>query len=214
GTVGDRCSGAGNVCIPGPPLDCNKQCLTGECLPASGCVPRDATTVCDDGNACTADDHCTGTGNVCVGVPLTCTEPCETGTCDPRQGCVLKPESSPCEDGDLCTTGDRCRADGMCVPGDGKPTCEGPCLTGVCEPAVGRPGPAAACDGGDCSTQDSCQSPIGCMHEPVVGLDATGCCLTLVPLDCSVKKIQKKLAKQLRKANHALEAARTPSNNS
>jgi hypothetical protein len=77
--------------------------------------------------------------------------------------------------------------------------------------AACRPGGARDCDDGDTCTRDSCEARAGCVHAPVQGHDAVACCLPKVALDCSVKKIRRRLAKQWGRAAHALVAAvRTP----
>ncbi|HLK12443.1 MAG TPA: right-handed parallel beta-helix repeat-containing protein [Candidatus Binatia bacterium] len=105
------------------------------CRPQS-CAGEPAATPCDDGDACTAGDHCSGTDDTCVpGTPVACTGPCATGICDPERGCVPAPAATPCDDGDACTVGDHCRGDApVCVSG---PACatEGLCLAEPCDPA-------------------------------------------------------------------------------
>jgi hypothetical protein len=115
----------------------------GLCQPQS-CAGEPAATPCDDGNACTAGDHCSGIDDTCVpGTPVACTGPCTTGTCDPSRGCVPTPASTPCDDGNACTVGDHCRGDAaVCVPG---PACatEGLCVVEPCDPARACPLAAA-----------------------------------------------------------------------
>ncbi len=107
----------------------------GVCQPQS-CAGEPAATPCDDGDACTAGDHCSGIDDTCVpGTPVACTGPCTTGACDPSRGCIPTPASTPCDDGNPCTVGDHCRGDAaVCVPG---PACatEGLCVVGPCDPA-------------------------------------------------------------------------------
>lgn len=158
-TVGDHCRGDGAVCVPGAPAACAGACQTGVCDPASGCVPAPAARACDDGNACTTDDHCRGDANVCVGGgALVCAGSCLLGSCDPTRGCRPKNAASVCSDGDACTVRDHCRGDGdVCVSG-----------------------PPASCDDGDTCTDDACVAPAGCRHTPRLGWDAVACRLERV----------------------------------
>ncbi len=43
------------------------QCTDDTCAPATGCVYTNNTASCDDGNACTTSDTCSG--GTCVGGP-------------------------------------------------------------------------------------------------------------------------------------------------
>src|SRR5262249_19525812 len=74
---------------------------TGVCDVAETCTgtgpdcPEDgfksATTSCNDDNACTVGDHCSGSGDVCVGGDAAaCDGACLTGVCDSRSGCLPK----------------------------------------------------------------------------------------------------------------------------
>lgn len=138
-------------------------------------TPDDAAT-CDDGDACTVDDHCfEGT---CMGTVSPCDDgdPCTAGTCDPETGeCTTAPAEGPCTDGDPCTIGDMC-ADGVCVGGSTGPSCDdgNPCTADACEEGVGcvsTPLDGAACDDGNvCTVGDMCAAGV-C----VAGAD---------PLDC------------------------------
>ena len=87
-TVGDRCRGDGDVCVPGLPRMCAGACLTGACNPATGCAPNPPDRACEDGDVCTVGDHCAGDRDVCVAGP-----------------------PARCDDGDACTD-DSCGATG------------------------------------------------------------------------------------------------------
>jgi hypothetical protein len=158
-TVGDHCSGDGDLCVPGPPATCEGSCASGVCDPARGCVPRPATATCDDGNACTVDDHCRGDADVCVGgAKRACVGGCLLGSCDPASGCRLKSAAAACSDGNACTARDHCSGDAdVCVSG-----------------------PPASCDDGDACTIDGCVAPAGCRHEPLVRYEAVRCRLERV----------------------------------
>ncbi|MBN2496850.1 MAG: VWA domain-containing protein [Deltaproteobacteria bacterium] len=127
----------------------------------SDCVPEGP---CDDGDACTADDWCTG--DVCTGEAVDCDDgnPCTDDGCDPASGCTTTPNNDPCDDGDPCTLADAC-ADGQCsgVPidcSDGVDCTLDSCQDGSC---VNSPDDSR-CDDGDPCTADTC-TQAGCTHS-------------------------------------------------
>jgi hypothetical protein len=125
---------------------------------------------CDDGDACTVNERCTG--GRCVGEPLDCSsldDVCVVGVCDPDEGCVTEnaPDGTGCDDGMSCTTEDVCTG-GTC---DGTPVdcavAEDDCNVAECSEAedgacVRTPGAndvncttncteGGMCNGGTCS---------------------------------------------------------------
>jgi hypothetical protein len=109
----------------------------------SGCIPRDATTACDDADACTVGDHCSGSGDTCVpGSPRTCDGACLTGACDATLGCLVEPATGSCSDGNACTGGDHC--------------------SGVDDTCTGS---AVDCDDHEPCTIDTCDASQGCLHD-------------------------------------------------
>jgi hypothetical protein len=123
-------------------------------------VPRPAGAPCDDGDACTAGDHCSGQGDTCLGGgPRECRGVCLTGACDAHAGCVPKPAGEPCDDGDPCTSPDHCAGDrAVCVPG------------------------STACDDGDpCTAGDVCSGGV-CRGTRVRGFDGAICRVRQRPL--------------------------------
>jgi hypothetical protein len=157
-----------------------------------GCADSPAGLPCDDGNACTQDDHCDGNGACVPGSPLACSGPCQL--CDPQVGCVPKGDGAACDDGNACTQGDHCS--GTACVSDTSVSCAGPCLTGRCLPGTGcQPSPAPtscddgtactvgdhcsgtdgtciagaalACDDGNPCTTDACDAAHGCTHAPL-----------------------------------------------
>ncbi len=237
-TVGDRCSGTGNACVPGTAVLCAGPCETGACDPQTGCVFAPAGSACEDGNRCTVGDRCQADGTCVTGTDTpACDGPCLTGACMPAQGCVPRPATTPCDDGNACTTADHCsgETDGTCT-GGASLACDGSCLTGVCDPATGcvvkpegdkctpadpcRDGTCdhavcvgvadKTCDDGDCLTIDRCEAGVGCRNEPSTGIGRTDCCLGKVSRECSDRKIAKRIAKQWRKADQAVAAVQTP----
>jgi hypothetical protein len=136
-TAGDHCSGDANLCVGGRAVVCGGQCLTGTCDPVVGCLPKPAGSPCNDGDACTVGEHCSGGGNVCLsGSPRDCSGSCLSGACDSQRGCLPAPLGTACDDGNACTVGDRCSGAGVCLAGSPL-TCVGACLTGACDPQLG-----------------------------------------------------------------------------
>jgi hypothetical protein len=85
-----------------------------------GCVHENGMKTCDDNDACTTGDICSG-GACAGGYRITCPAPdsCHrAGTCDPATGLcsnLALSDGTGCDDGDLCTTGDACE-NGACKP--------------------------------------------------------------------------------------------------
>jgi hypothetical protein len=75
------------------------------------------TTLCDDGNLCTAQDTCDGKGH-CQGAVYSCTPaPCElSAVCDGMGGCLATPKAlgASCDDSNACTQADVCDGLGKC----------------------------------------------------------------------------------------------------
>ena len=122
-------------------VDCNDfdACTTDQCV-ETVCVftPIDVPTVCDDGNACTAE------------------------SCDPATGCENTPEcvlDTDCDDSDACTV-DTCSADGCCVftPIDVPRGCDdgNACTAEGCDPATGCENTPECVVDADCDDSDAC----------------------------------------------------------
>lgn len=86
------------------------------CSPAQNTgayTPRANGTVCDDGNACTAQASCTF-GTCGGGAPINCDDqnPCTHDSCDPATGCFHTQAANglPCNSGLFCNSG-------SCQPG-------------------------------------------------------------------------------------------------
>lgn len=189
-TVGDHCSGADDVCVPGTAPTCEGQCLTGACDSVVGCVPQPATEACDDANACTTGDHCSGTGDSCTGAPLACDDglECTTDACDAVAGCshVARPAGTP------CGVGDRCHAPSACVG----VTC-----------TSGEP---VSCDDGHACTDDTCDESTGCAHAARTGIGGVVChAAELRALLGAVTSPPKKLKKALASGITCLETRAT-----
>jgi hypothetical protein len=94
---------------------CNDEnpCTDDLCTGETGCenIGLDEAS-CDDGEPCTAADHCeTGT---CIGSPVECEDnnPCTDDICTPTGGCEHLANSLKCDDKDPCTVADECEAGG------------------------------------------------------------------------------------------------------
>ena len=173
-TVNDHCDGAGN-CLPGEPNHSlcpgnfsyeDDDCTLPSCDPAVGCTadgrlePSGLAGGCDDGIACTVNDHCDGAGNCLPGEPNHSLCPgdfsyedddCTLPTCDPAVGCTADGRLEPsglaggCDDGIACTVNDHCDGAGNCLPGEPNHSlCPGDfsyedddCTLPTCDPAVG-----------------------------------------------------------------------------
>jgi len=133
-----QCVGIGRI-------DCDDHnlCTDDFCVPAIGCVYKYNSLSCDDGNACTLGDRCSG--GRCFGTILAnCDDqnPCTDDLCDPTTGCYHNFNNAPCDDGNACTTGDTCSM-GQCVSG---------------APLV--------CDDLNVCTDDFCDPKRGCVYVP------------------------------------------------
>jgi hypothetical protein len=131
------------------------QCLTGVCEPGLGCQPADELTACDDANACTTGDHCSGVDPGCTGELVDCDDAreCTFDYCDPASGCLhedLDP-GTPCGANDACHLGSACQG------------------------VVCYPGPEVSCDDGDACTADGCDAASGCTHATPDGIAAATC---------------------------------------
>jgi hypothetical protein len=206
-TKGEVCQNG--VCGGGVLVDCDDEnpCTDDLCLPAVGCSHSNNTATCDDDDACTSGETCSG--GICGGGKSTdcpVSGPCiASATCNPSTGlCVpsAKPDGVGCSDGAACTTNDACLG-GHCVgaPLDCGPA--GPCeVSRSCEPASGtckptlRPDAETCSDGDACTTLDRCTSgvctpgtePLDCDDENPCTTDScspgSGCIHTPNQLPC------------------------------
>ncbi len=178
-TTADTC--LGGSCVGGPALNCDDSnpCTDDSCNPATGCVHTNNTAPCDDVNACTTSDTCSG--GLCVGGPaLNCDDsnPCTDDSCNPATGCVHTNNTAPCSDGNACTTADTCLG-GACVGGPA-PNCDdsNPCTDDSCNPATGcvHTNNSAPCsDGSACTTADTCSGGL-CVGGPAPNCDDSNPC--------------------------------------
>ena len=102
----ETCDPSHQFCHPGTPLVCqtSNPCAIPGCNATSGCftTPVPPGTSCDDQDACTVQDHCTG--SVCGGFVLGCTDgdPCTKDECVPQTGCTHAPIAD-CQGDTFCT---------------------------------------------------------------------------------------------------------------
>ena len=146
-------AGQDGECYCGDCDDCNP-CTTDICEPDATCGHLyNYEEGCDDGSACTTDDHCLM--GACAGSPVDCDDDneCTVDLCDPGTGQCLHDafasDGIGCDDGVPCTSPDECQA-------------------GVCKTQV------KLCDDGSACTVDSCDETTGaCQHAPLP--DGTDC---------------------------------------
>jgi hypothetical protein len=190
-TIGDVCTGgvcAGvDLCL-GVVCSAADQChAVGTCDHATGACsnPHKAdNTSCDDGNASTAGDVCTGgiCGGIdhCLGVTCAAPDQCHgPGTCtDHGTGACSYPnatDGTPCDDGDASTTSDVC-AGGVCA---GVNQCLGvvcaaidTChLVGTCDPWTGSCSNPTVGDGTPCDDMNPSTSNDVCTGGICAGVD-------------------------------------------
>ena len=136
------CTGQTKVCDGGTP------CTNASCHPLKGCEYEARKGSCSDGDKCSVSGECVGLQ--CVGVPLVCGDnnPCTTDGCVKGKGCVFTNNTATCNDGNLCTQKDAC-AGGSCVGLPLQTTVD--------------------CDDSNVCTYESCDSKVGCTHQPVSG---------------------------------------------
>jgi len=174
------------------PVQCDDEnpCTRDLCDPAQGCtaVP-DNSLPCDDGQDCSADDHCED--GQCVASPCGCTDAatdcddgldCTVDTCDAATGVcghevaagtclfdgVCFAQGDPCDDANPCTQDDTCQ-DGVCL---GTPKDCGPpddaCHVKSCDTTTGEcvqteVDANTPCDDGDpCTEGDVCGAGAVC----------------------------------------------------
>jgi cysteine-rich repeat protein len=142
----DTCNEAQDSCNTPAGTTCTDEgnpCTDNACNGQGACTATNNTAPCDDADACTTQDRCSG------------------GTCGGTQ--------MQCDDGQFCNGGETCQG-GTCIPGTPRPNgdpctdmlfCNGTdtCQGGVCQHA-GDPCPGTACN--TCQEAgDTCFDPTG-----------------------------------------------------
>ncbi|MBM4353906.1 MAG: hypothetical protein FJ109_08935, partial [Deltaproteobacteria bacterium] len=135
-------------------------CTDDSCDPTKGCQYAPNTNPCNDSDACTLTDVCSG-GKCAGSGKLECGDgnPCTNDSCEPAVGCQNIPNNAPCDDMDACTSGDYCAAS-VCLSGK-KVTCDdsNPCTDDSCNPLSGcvfSPNTKVCEDGNACTFGDKC----------------------------------------------------------
>ncbi len=176
---GGKCVGEGATSCPGT------ACAAGTCDPVGQqCVLSSISggTACNDGDPCTFNDTCDGSGACLAGQTVACPgTACSTGYCDPvTGGCGFKPLASTtaCDDGQKCTSGDHCDGYGVCAGGTWDTTCGcnadamcddgNACTTDSCDLASStcqfKVVDGQVCDDGDaCTTASTCNTDGACV---------------------------------------------------
>jgi len=164
-------AGGSGKCAGCSVVDCDDQnvCTTDGCDQGTGqCTHANNQLPCNDGNACTHTDVCSG--GTCTGSsPQVCTasDPCHTaGTCNPATGeCSnpAAPNGTPCNDNNACTHTDACSG-GACTGSNPEVcTASDPCHTaGTCNPSTGACSNPTAPNGTSCNDNNSCTSGESC----------------------------------------------------
>ncbi len=177
--TGGTCAGAVVAC------DDQNVCTVDSCDKSKGCVNAPSEpTPCNDGNACTVADLCSG--GICVGgsaPDCNDSEACTDDSCSKATGCqhVAKADASKCSDANPCTTKDACQG-GKCVAVAVDCNDDNPCTDDACDPDLGKctnlPGSATLCDDGNvCTVGDACKAG-NCKSGPVKSCDDVNPCTT------------------------------------
>ncbi len=150
-TNGDTC--VNTTCTPGPPLLCDdgNLCTDDTCDPVEGCILTFNLAPCDDGNECTAGDHCE------EGV-------CASGQYVPGGECGCMNDEHCPDDMNLCNGIPAC-IDAVCqTPSETVVLCDDEvptdCLEPVCNPANGLCQNVSAQENSPCSDQSGCHTGV------------------------------------------------------
>ncbi len=154
---GDYCQAG--VCIAGvtPGCDDKNPCTNDSCDPASGCQFLANSLTCNDGDACTLDDHCAA-GACAPGQAKNCSDgsACTADTCKGGACSSKLLSGTACSDGNLCTVDDLCQA-GVCLPGTPFACPDGAaCTVPTCDGTTGKCGAKSAFDGSPCQDGSGC----------------------------------------------------------
>jgi EGF domain-containing protein len=188
--TGWKCAGdAAGTCVADSYTQCpNSPCGTGVCNPTDGsCSMTNVAdnTDCDDGDACTIGEKCTG--GVCGGgTTASCDDnnPCTTDTC--TDSCHNVANTASCNDNNPCTINDACFG-GQCAP-SGHETPKTCAASDQCHAGMCNASNAGACDqvaltGNSCNDNNSCSASSTCQNGTCTpsgtfdacGAQATGC---------------------------------------
>jgi hypothetical protein len=136
-------------------------------------------TVCDDANACTEDETCTG--GLCIGTLIACDDgdPCTKDSCNPLSGCTYEDnEGAVCDDGQPCTKKDTC-IEGQCSGTQVNCDDGNTCTTDACDQATGECvfiSNSDLCDDKNaCTENDKCLAGV-CAGSPSQACNDNGDC--------------------------------------
>jgi hypothetical protein len=160
-TIGDACLdglciGMERVCGDANPTDCIMPTCNPDTGGCDGVLLMEAGAACHDGNPCTDDDTCDGSGECVPGDSQTCAAAhsckkawCNDSALDGENPCVSEWK----DEGVGCDNGDKCSEEDQCVLVDDGPSLE-------CK------GMAIVCLDSNVCTLDSCASEVGCVFDP------------------------------------------------
>ncbi|RKI24310.1 hypothetical protein D7Y27_42695, partial [Corallococcus sp. AB004] len=188
------CDDSNPAVHPNAPESCGST-VDFNCNELVGCQEANCLgTQCDDGDACTLNDRCVGTGIEARCAPeRTKTCPQSGGACQPRQDCkpdtgmcetVSSPEGQACDDGNKCTNADKCDANGTCSGTPLSCTTTEKCLAaqGTCNVNTGT------CEFTPSPNTTPCQDNITCTEPDLC--DGNGKCVG-VPRACTPPRCQR-----------------------
>jgi len=143
------------------------------------CSTCTLVNICDDGDACTNNEHCTG-GKCGGGTQMNCDDgnPCTGDSCSDGACQHQALNGNGCDDGQKCTISDACTLQGTCVGVDiicldGNWCTDDICVaaTGLCDFKTNH----IACDDGQvCTIGDICEKG-GCVGQPDTCNDQDPC---------------------------------------
>jgi type 1 glutamine amidotransferase len=149
-------------CSTNPDCNDDNPCTNDTCS-GSVCINVPNSASCNDSNACTTNDQCSG--GSCTGSALDCNDgnPCSDDSCNAGSGCMYTDNSAACDDSNGCTTLDTCSG-GVCFGGAAVDCEDGNlCTDTSCDRDAGCVTTAngALCDDGDiCTIADGCDGGI------------------------------------------------------
>ena len=181
-TSGDKCDSKGNC--TGTPYQCtpNSCDISASCDGAGGCARsyKSWGTSCDDGDACTDNEYCNGSGSCGNGTLKTCpvsNDPCVSWVGQCTNGVLSCTQvfhsSASCDDGNACTFNDKCDAAGLCQGTAYRCDANSCQQSSVCDGAgkctvQNRPQGTACDDGVACTQNDMCDGKGVCAGSPYV----------------------------------------------
>lgn len=166
-STGDVCEGGTCAGLGLKDCDDNNECTGDSCDPKVGCVFKNLTLGCSDGNLCTVGDACKV--GVCVPGGPKCADgnACTDDACNAQTGaCFFANNTASCDkDGSVCTA-DACKG-GACVLGSAKVCDDGnDCTTDACDPVSGACVFTPMALAASCGTNKACFSGNVCKAIP------------------------------------------------